>query len=143
MRFLDDIGAQAANTNMHFLVVELTLANYATSPYVFYPEKAVVMMDEENDYDRALVSLIKLPNSIIEESKIQSVEEVNIYKCHMTMGQIEGGVIQDELIPPNGTYKGSLVYQIPLGEGSYIFKYVDSMNEIMIPFKKPSGSNHA
>jgi hypothetical protein len=140
--FLDCIGDQVADANMHFLVLEVTLENHANSPYVFYPEAAVILTEEENNYDRALASLIGLPNHV-EESKTQSVEEVDTYKYHKVTRQIEGGLTGDEFILPNGKYKGSLVYQIPIGARNYIFKYTDSASEMTIPFKKPSGNNHA
>jgi polysaccharide biosynthesis transport protein len=140
IHFLDDIGGQSADINMHFLMLDLTLTNYANSPYVFYPTMTSIITNERNDYDTTLMALNELQYGIGEN---EAAVSVNIYNYNPKTTQIERGMAQDEFILPNSTSKGSIAFQVPLEAGNFIFKYVDTMTTITIPFKIPKGNNHA
>lgn len=138
--FLDDIGGQAADTNTHFLIIDLTLTNSTHSPYIFYPTMTSVVIDEHNNYDTTLMAIDELQYGIGENAAISSV---NMYNYSPRTTQIEKGITQDEFILPNSACKGSIIFQVPLGVDNFVFKYVDTMVTINIPFKIPKGNNHA
>jgi hypothetical protein len=140
VRFLDDIGGQSADTDMHFLVMDLMLTNYANSPYVFYPTMTSIITNEKNDYDMALMALDELQCGIGEN---EAAATVNTYNYSPKTHQIERGIIQDEFILPNSTSKGPVAFQIPLETSNFVFRYADTITTITIPFKIPKGNNHA
>jgi succinoglycan biosynthesis transport protein ExoP len=119
-----------------FLVLEVELANEASFPHTFNGERTSISLSPQDEYSRALTSLIAVPHQSGAEESFSPEPQVYTYDP-LTTGKLAGGLTGAVAIAAKSTKRGCLVYQIPLEADNYVFTYESGEVTISIPFGHP------
>jgi capsular exopolysaccharide synthesis family protein len=115
------IAAEESDPSSRFLLLDVEIANDATSPYTFYAEQTAIFVHVQSEYSRVLASLIEMPSRSGAATPSQDQQR---YKYDpLITGQLEEGLGAEETIAPQSVCRGYLVYRVPLEVDSYVFEY--------------------
>jgi capsular exopolysaccharide synthesis family protein len=136
--FKHQIGEDQIDNGLCFLILDLSLFNHSEFSYTFNPDLAVIYIDEQNKYDRAIASLVEIPGIADEgNSKLEEEEVVAaIYQYNpMITGKIEEGIVGEEVIAMKSVKRGFLVYTAPMEIDKYTFSYYSDDIKMTIPLQ--------
>jgi capsular exopolysaccharide synthesis family protein len=120
--FQQRLADEESNPGSRFLVLDVELANDATSPYTFYAEQTAVAAHSPSEYSRVLASLIEVPLRSGAANPLLQGRPVYKYDPLLTR-QLEEGLGAEETIAAQSIRRGYLVYRVPLEVDSYVFEY--------------------
>jgi polysaccharide biosynthesis transport protein len=126
------IGAQQAPAGTVFLIVDVELTNSGAFGHLFDPAQTALSTREGTDYGRALASFIPIPGANDDVDRLQATPALRPYDAALT-AQVGGFATVIE-IAADQTRRGSIVYHIPEGSGSYTFVYSNPPIALAIPF---------
>jgi hypothetical protein len=116
------LAEEESDPGSRFLVLDVELANDATSPYTFYAEQTAISVHSQSEYSRVLASLIEMPSRSGAANPLSQDRQRYKYDPLITC-QLEEGLAAEETLAAQSVRRGYLVYRIPLEIGSYVFEY--------------------
>jgi succinoglycan biosynthesis transport protein ExoP len=119
-----------------FLILEVEIANETAISHTFDGERTSISLPHQDEYSRALTSLIAVPHQSESEESFPPEPQVYTYDP-LTTGKLAGGLTGAVAIAAKSTKRGCLVYQIPLEADHYVFTYDSGEVTISIPFRHP------
>jgi len=126
------IGAQQATAGTVFLIIDVELTNSGAFGHLFDPAQTALSTREGTDYGRALASFIPIQGANDDADRLQVTPTLRPYDAALT-AQV-GGFATVVEIAADQTRRGSIVYHIPEGSGSYTFVYSNPPIALVIPF---------
>jgi capsular exopolysaccharide synthesis family protein len=128
------IAEAESDPGFRFLVLDAVLVNEAESAYSFHPEQTAIVTDAQNEYSRALTSLIEVPSG--SGAGGSPSRGTRVYKYDpLTTGKLERGIVGEEIIAAANVKRGLLAYRVPLDADNYSFEYEHEDINITLPLK--------
>jgi hypothetical protein len=137
MRVQQRIAEAETPPELRFLVLDVELANDAGVPYTFHPDRTTIHIAPQNEYNRALASLITIPPG----SDVADLASPGVRACQydpLVTSQLDDGTTGDTVIAAKSVKMGRLAYRVPVDADECVFAYESDDVSITIPFRKPS-----
>jgi hypothetical protein len=127
-----EISGKRLIDNSIFLILDIEVFNKSEAPYYFNPKAVKLYTDAPGDYG---LSLSKVMNGI-ENSSSKDAEIDSVYKYSEFTQDLEGGIVQERVIPPQETSRGAIVFQIPEHVHHFVLSHgSEFMNISISPIK--------